>query len=58
VAVPFVIGRHTHRSVPQAMRPEPEATGIDYLEIVAEAHDEATGTGSKVDFSQLASFEG
>jgi transposase InsO family protein len=57
-AVPFVIGRHTHRSVPQATRPEPEATGIDYLELVAEAHDEATGTGSKVDFSQLASFEG
>ena len=56
-AVPFVIGRHTHRSVPQATRPEPEATGIDYLELVAGAHDEATGTGSKVDFTQLASFE-
>ena len=58
VAVPFVIGRHTHRSVPQATRPEPEATGIDYLELVAGAHDEATGTGSKVDFTQLAAFEG
>jgi hypothetical protein len=23
VATPFVIGRHTHRSVPQAKRPEP-----------------------------------
>jgi|YelNatPaOPRAMG01_1025707.scaffolds.fasta_scaffold32381_3 putative transposase len=57
-AVPFVIGRHTHRLVPQAARPTPEATGIDYLHMVATAQDEATGTGAKVDFSQLAMFEG
>ncbi len=57
-AVPFVIGRHTHRSVPQAARPIPEATGIDYLHMVATAQDEATGTGAKVDFSQLAMFGG
>src|SRR5664280_964841 len=57
-AVPFVIGRHTHRLVPQAVRPAPEATGIDYLHMVATAQDEATGTGAKVDFSQLAMFEG
>ena len=56
-AVPFVIGRHTHRNVPQAARPAPEATGIDYLHMVATAHEEATGTGAKVDFSQLAMFE-
>ena len=31
VATPFVIGRHTHRAVPQAQRPGPEPTGIDYL---------------------------
>jgi putative transposase len=29
VATPFVIGRHTHRAVPQAARPAPEATGVD-----------------------------
>jgi len=56
VAIPFVIGRHTHRSVPQAARPQPEPTGIDYLGLVAAAHEEAAGTGQKVDFSQLAMF--
>jgi putative transposase len=53
VATPFVIGRHTHRQVPQAARPEPQATGIDYLHMVAAAHDEEAGTGRKVDFAQL-----
>jgi putative transposase len=56
VAAPFVIGRHTHRAVPQAARPEPVATGIDYLNLVAAAHEEAAGTGLKVDFTQLAIF--
>jgi putative transposase len=57
VATPFVIGRHTHRAVPQAARPEPTPTGIDYLNLVAAAHEEAAGTGMKVDFSQLAMFK-
>ena len=39
VATPFVIGRHTHRQVPQAARPPAPATGIDYLGLVAAAHD-------------------
>jgi len=56
VATPFVIGRHTHRAVPQAQRPAPEATGIDYLGMVAAVHDEQTGTGAKIDFAQLAMF--
>jgi putative transposase len=56
VATPFVIGRHTHRAVPQATRPEPAPTGIDYLGMVAAAHEEQAGTGS-IDFSQLAMFE-
>lgn len=55
-ATPFVIGRHTHRAVPQAARPAPEATGVDYLGLVAAAHDEEAGTGAKVDFSQMALF--
>jgi len=56
VATPFVTGRHTHRAVPQALRPVPEATGIDYLGMVAAAHDEQAGTGAKADFAQLAMF--
>ena len=57
VATAFVIGRHTHRAVPQAARPAATPTGIDYLGLVAAAHEEAAGTGMKVDFSQLAIFE-
>ena len=46
VATPFVIGRHTHRAVPQAKRPEPTPTGVDYLGMVAAAHEEqATASG-------------
>jgi putative transposase len=56
VATPFVIGRHTHRAVPQAARPAPTPTGIDYLGLVAAAHEEAAGTGMKIDFTQLAMF--
>jgi putative transposase len=55
VATPFVVGRHTHRQVPQAARPKPVATGVDYLGLVAAAHEEQAGTGS-IDFSQLAMF--
>ena len=55
-AVPFVIGRHVHRAVPQAARPEPAATGIDYLGLVAAAHDEEAGAGAKIDFTRLASL--
>ena len=56
VALPFVIGRHTHKRVPQAALPIPEATGIDYLGMVAAAHEEAAGTGVKVDYAALAAF--
>lgn len=56
VATPFVTRRHVHPAVPQAARPEPEATGIDYLGLVAAAHDEAAGTGATIDFTQLHLF--
>ena len=56
VAVPFRIGRHTHPAVPQARRPDPEVTGIDYLGMVLKAHEEQAGTGNKLDFSELAAF--
>lgn len=45
VATPFTIGRHTAKTVPQAARPAPEATGIDYLGMVQAVHeDETIGT--------------
>lgn len=53
-AVPFVTRRHVHRAVPQAARPDPDPTGIDYLGLVAAARDEAAGTGAKTGFTQLA----
>jgi putative transposase len=56
VATPFVIGRHTHRAVPQAKPPDPVPTGVDYLGLVAATHEEQAGAGS-IDFSQLAMFE-
>jgi putative transposase len=57
-ATPFITRRHVHRAVPQAARPEPAPTGIDYLALVAAAHDEAAGTGAKIDFTQLAMLTG
>jgi putative transposase len=52
-ATPFVTRRHVHRAVPQAAPPPPPATGVDYLGLVAAAHEEAAGTGAKIDFTQL-----
>lgn len=52
VATPFVIGRHTHRAVPQALRPAPTPTGVDYLGLLAAAHEEEVGTG-RIDFAAL-----
>lgn len=43
-ATPFVVGRHTHRAVPQAEVAKPAPTGVDYLGMVAAAH-EATVAG-------------
>jgi len=57
-AVPFVTRRHVHRAVPQATRPEPAATGIDYLGLVAAAHDNEAGTGATIDFARLAMLSG
>ena len=39
-AIPFIIGRHVHRQVPQAQAPAPAAsTGVDYLGLVVAEHD-------------------
>ena len=39
-AVPFVIGRHVHKAHAPAPPPAADPTGIDYLGMVAAAHDE------------------
>jgi putative transposase len=50
VATPLVVGRHTHAAVPQAARPAPVTTGVDYLGLVAAAHEaETVGPISFVD---------
>jgi putative transposase len=57
-AVPFVTRRHVHRAVPQAARPDPDPTGIDYLHLVAAARDEEAGTGTKIDYAALGRLPG
>lgn len=57
MARPFLTTRHVHRAVPQAARPDPTPTGIDYLGLVAAAHEQAAGTGAKIDFTQLAKLD-
>jgi hypothetical protein len=57
-ATPFITRRHVHRAVPQAARPEAVPTGIDYLGLVAAAHEEEAGTGAKIDFTQLGKLPG
>ena len=57
-AVPFVIGRHVHRAVQPAPPPAADPTGIDYLGMVAAAHDEQAGTGAAIDFTQLPTQPG
>ncbi len=55
VATAFVIGRHSHRAAPQAARPPAEPTGIDYLGMVAAAH-EAEMVGP-ISFAQSPLFD-
>jgi hypothetical protein len=52
-ATPFIARRPVHRAVPQAAPHESAPTGIDYLGLVAAAHEEAVGAGAKIDFTQL-----
>ena len=57
-ATPFVTRRHVYRAVPQAARPDPDPTGVDYLGLVAAAHDEEAGAAAKIDFTQLGKLTG
>lgn len=54
VATPFVIGRHTHKAVPQATRPAPTPTGVDYLGLVQAAHD--AETVGAISYAQIPLF--
>jgi putative transposase len=57
-AVPFVIGRHVHRAVAPPPPPAADPTGIDYLGMVAAAHDEEAGAGAAIDFTRLPMLPG
>jgi putative transposase len=57
-AVPFVIGHHVHRAVAPPAPPAADPTGIDYLGMVAAAHDEQAGAGAAIDFTQLPAQPG
>ena len=57
-AVPFIIGRHVHKAVAPPGLPPGDRTGIDYLGLVAAAHEEEAGTGAKIDFTALAGLGG
>ncbi len=44
-AIPFIVGRHVHRQVPQAEPPPataPSPLGVDYHGLVLAAHDQQT----------------
>jgi putative transposase len=58
VARPFLTRRHVHPAVPQAIRPAPAATGVDYLGLVQIAHEDATGTTATIDYARLAKLTG
>ena len=53
VAVPLVIGRHTHPQAERELPPPPTGSGIDYLKLLAEQRD-AEWSGHRIDYSALA----
>ncbi len=53
VAVPLVIGRHTHPQAQRELPPPPIGTGIDYLKLLADKHDAELG-GHPIDYASLA----
>ncbi len=57
LAVPLVIGRHTHPQAQRELPPPPIGTGIDYLELLAEKRD-AEIAGQRIDFASLNQPDG
>ena len=57
LAVPLVIGRHTHPQAQRELPSPPTGTGIDYLKLLAEQRDAELG-GHRIDYSALAKPDG
>jgi len=57
VAVPLVIGRHTHPQAQRELPPPPTGTGIDYLKLLADQRD-AEIAGHRIDFASLTEPDG
>jgi putative transposase len=57
LAVPLVIGRHTHPQAERELPPPPTGTGIDYLRLLAEQRDAELG-GHPIDYAALAEPDG
>jgi len=53
LAVPLVIGRHTHPQAERQLPPAPISTGIDYLRLLADKRDAELG-GHRIDYASLA----
>ena len=58
VATPFVIGRHTHRAVPQSARPEHRCRPVSTTWAWWRPPTRSKRAPASIDFSQLAMFEG
>ena len=52
LAVPLVIGRHTHPQAQSQLAPAAISTGIDYLRLLADKRD-ADMTGHRIDYASL-----
>jgi len=52
LAVPLLIGRHTHPQAERELPPPPVGTGIDYLKLLAEKRDAEIG-GRRIDYASL-----
>ena len=53
-----MIGRHVHKAVAPPPPPQQDPTGIDYLGMVAAAHDEEADAGTAIDFTRLRMLPG
>lgn len=53
LAVPLVIGRHTHPQAQREVAPSSTPTGIDYLKLLADKRDAELG-GHRIDYASLA----
>jgi putative transposase len=58
LAVPFHITRHTHpKAKPETPEPAPARTGISYLDLVAQAHQQYLATEPQTSFQALYPLE-